>query len=220
MNNSDTFICNACQQAKCHQLPFPLSTSVSSTPLNLIFSDVWGPAVTSVGGHKCYVSFIDDFNKFTWIYPLKNKSDVFHVFLCFQKHVECLLNSKIICFQSDWGGEYHKLNKFFQEIGIKHQVACPYTHQQNGSVKRKHWHIVDMGLSLLAQACVPLKFWDEAFTIACFLINRLPSLVINFDTPLERLLGSKPDYSILKTFGCACWPNLRPYNAHKLQYRS
>ena len=132
-NNSDTFICNACQQARCHKLPFPLSTSTSSAPLNLIFSDVWGPAVTSVGGYKYYVSFIDDFSKFTWIYPLKNKSDVFHVFLCFQKHVERLLNAKILCFQSDWGGEYQKLYKYFEEIGIKHQVSCPYTHQQNGS---------------------------------------------------------------------------------------
>lgn len=92
---------------------------------------------------------------------------------------------------------------FFQEISIKQQVSCPYTHQQNGTDERKHRHIVDMGLSLPAQSCVPLKFWDEAFSSTCFLINRLPSHVINFDTLLERLLGSKPDYSMLKTFHCA-----------------
>jgi hypothetical protein len=37
---------------------------------------------------------------------------------------------------------------------------------------------------------------------------------------MERLLGQQPDYSLLCTFGCACWPNLRPYNTHKLAFRS
>jgi hypothetical protein len=57
-------ICDACQQAKSHQLPYPKSTSVSQSPLDLIFSDVWGPAPDSVGKNKCYVSFIDDHSKF------------------------------------------------------------------------------------------------------------------------------------------------------------
>uniref|UniRef100_A0A8R7UZN3 GAG-pre-integrase domain-containing protein n=1 Tax=Triticum urartu TaxID=4572 RepID=A0A8R7UZN3_TRIUA len=37
-------VCDACQKAKSHQLPYPSSTSVPSAPLELIFSDVWGPA--------------------------------------------------------------------------------------------------------------------------------------------------------------------------------
>jgi hypothetical protein len=67
---------------------------------------------------------------------------------------------------------------------------------------------------------MPLKFWDEAFLTATYLINLLPSKVINFDTPIQRLLKETPDYSSLRVFGCACWPNLRPYNAHKLSFRS
>ena len=64
-------VCDACQKGKSHQLPYPVSTSVSSSPLELIFSDVWGPAFTSVGRNNYYVSFIDDFSKFTWIYGRK-----------------------------------------------------------------------------------------------------------------------------------------------------
>jgi hypothetical protein len=66
-------VCDPCQQAKSHQLPYPISTCVSSVPLQLVFSDVWGPAPTSVGRHDYYVSFIDDYSKFTWIYLLKKK---------------------------------------------------------------------------------------------------------------------------------------------------
>jgi histone deacetylase 1/2 len=99
-------------------------------------------------------------------------------------------------------------------------VSCPYVHQQNGSAEHKHRRIVEVGLSLLAHASMPLKFWDEAFSTAVFLINRLPSKVIDHATPHERLLHQPTDYTFLRTFGCAYWPNLRPYNDHKLAFRS
>jgi hypothetical protein len=151
---------------------------------------------------------------------LKFKSEVFEKFHEFQSLVERLFNRKIIAVQSDWGGEYEKLNSFFNKIGISHRVSCPHAHQQNGSAERKHRHIVEVGLSLLARASMPLKFWDEAFLAATFLINHTPSKVINFQTPLERLFKVKPLYTSLRIFGCACWPNLRPYNQRKLEFRS
>jgi hypothetical protein len=95
-----------------------------------------------------------------------------------------------------------------------------HTHQQNGIIERKHRHIVDTGLTLLAQSNMPLRFWDAAFQTACYLINRMPTRTIQSDTPIHRLLGTKPDYSILHIFGCACWPNLRPYNLRKLTFRT
>jgi hypothetical protein len=118
------------------------------------------------------------------------------------------------------GVEYHKLNTFFYRIDISHRVSCPHAHKQNDSVERKHRHIVEVDLSLLPQASMPLKFWDEAFTTAVYLINRMPSKVINYEIPLERLFHIQPNYLSLRVFGCACWPNLRPYNQHKLQFRS
>jgi hypothetical protein len=56
------------------------------------------------------------------------------------------------------GGEYEKLNGFFQKVGITHHVSCPHAHQQNGSAERKHRHIVKVGHALLASASMPLKF--------------------------------------------------------------
>lgn len=58
-------ICNACQLAKSHQLPYVPSNHRTLAPLDLIHSDVWGPAPCSVNGFKYYISFIDDLNKFT-----------------------------------------------------------------------------------------------------------------------------------------------------------
>jgi histone deacetylase 1/2 len=153
-------ICDSCQRANSHQLPYSVSNKISSAPLDLIYSDVWGPAPISVGSYSYYVSFIDDYSKYTWIYLLKHKSDVFRVFQDFQNLVERQFSKKILCVQSDWGGEYEKLNSFFKKIGITHRVSCPHAHQQNGAAERKHRHIVEVGLALLAHASMPLKFWD------------------------------------------------------------
>jgi histone deacetylase 1/2 len=181
---------------------------------------VWGPAIDSFGGKKYYVSFIDDYSKFTWIYLLRYKFEVFKYFREFQSLVERLFNHKILAMQSDWGGEYERFNSFFRNIRITHLVSCPHTHQQNGAAECKHRHIVEMGLALLANASMPLKYWDQALLAAVYLINITPSKVIGHDTPMHRLLGKQPDYSSMRIFGCACWPHLRPYNAHKLQYQS
>lgn len=110
--------------------------------------------------------------------------------------------------------------QIFTSLGISHRVSCPHTHQQNGSAERKHRHIVETGLALLAHASMPLRFWDEAFLTAAYLVNRLPTRVIDNLSPLERPFNVPPNYSMLKIFGCACWPHLRPYNKHKLEFRS
>jgi hypothetical protein len=97
----DTEVCDACLQGKARQLPYPTSVSVSTVPLELVFSDVWGPTPESVGRKKYYVSFIDDFSKFVWIYTLKHKFDVFEKFHEFQALVERLFDRKILAMQTD-----------------------------------------------------------------------------------------------------------------------
>jgi hypothetical protein len=131
-----------------------------------------------------------------------------------------LTEKSSLCRQIGGGGEYQKLHPFFAQVGITHHISCPHTHHQNGAAERKHRHIVEVGLALLAHAFMPLKFWGDAFISATYLINRIPSKVLSYDMPLHHLFQKQPDYSLFRTFECVCWPNLRPYNNHKLQFRS
>ena len=103
---------------------------------------------------------------------------------------------------------------------VLHFVTRPYTHQQQGKAERKHRSIVEIGLTLLAQAAIDLKFWWEAFLLAACLLNRLPTPVLKDLSPFECLFGYKPDYHFLKVFGCSCFPYLRPYNKHKLAFKT
>jgi hypothetical protein len=95
------YVCDACQQAKSHQLPYSSSTNVSKFPLEPIYLDVWDSAPESISRKKYYVSCIDDFSKFTWIYLLKFKSKVFQKFQEFHALVEQQFNRKILSIQSD-----------------------------------------------------------------------------------------------------------------------
>src|SRR6266496_3847251 len=43
----ESLVCDTCQPAKVHRLPFNISTHITSSPLELVNADVWGPACTS-----------------------------------------------------------------------------------------------------------------------------------------------------------------------------
>ncbi|PNY01489.1 copia-like polyprotein, partial [Trifolium pratense] len=219
---SDQFsFCEACQFGKLHLLPFKSSSSHVQEPLGLIHSDVWGPApILSPSGFKYYVHFIDDFSRFTWIFPLKQKSDTIHAFIQFKNLAENQFNKKIKIIQCDGGGEYKAVQKVSIEAGIQFRMSCPYTSQQNGRAERKHRHVVELGLTLLAQAKMPLRYWWEAFSTAVYLINRLSSSVNPNESPYSLMFKREPDYNALKPFGCACYPCLKPYNQHKLQFHT
>ena len=216
-------ICEPCQMGKNSRLQFLSSTSRVLKPLDRVHCDLWGPSpVVSNQGYKFYAVFVDDFTRFSWFYPLKAKSEFFSTFSVFQKQVENQFDAKIKEFQSDGGGEFtsHALKKHFTDNGILHRVSCPYTPQQNGVAERKHRHLVELGLSMMFHSHSPLKYWVEAFYAANFIINLLPSQVLNNKSPYETLLNTKPNYSMLRVFGSACYPCLRPMATHKFEPRS
>jgi len=76
-----------------------------------------------------------------------------------------------------------------------------------------------MSLTLLATDSLPRRFWAEAFITSKHIINALPTLVLNGDKPYTMLFKHKHDYNVFKVFGCACYPNLCPYNSHKFDFR-
>ena len=91
--------------------------------------------------------------------------------------VERQFSLKIKSVQTEWGGEYRKLNTYFKMIGIHHRMICPHIHEQNEMVKCRHRHIVETGLTLLGQCHAPLKYWSYTFKSYVYLINGMPTPV-------------------------------------------
>ena len=198
-------VCVSCQLGKSCKLPFGLRNKISSNPLDKIHCDLWGPAPNnSTQGYKYYAVFIDDHTRYTWLYPLRRKSDFFECFLKFQILVENQLERRIKIIQSDGGGEFQsiKFQNHLSKCGILQQVSCPGTPEQNGVAERKHRHIVEMGLTMLFNAKLPLSLWVDAFLTAVYLINRLPSTVLKMESPFFMLFEQYPEYRSLRIFGC------------------
>ena len=74
--------------------------------------------------------------------------------------------------------------------------------------------------TLLIHAAMPPPYWAEALSTVVFLTNRQPSSSKNNGIPYHLLHHKMPDYSILRIFGCLCYPNLSATTHHKLSPRS
>lgn len=90
--------------------------------------------------------------------------------------------------------------------------------EQNRVVERKHRHIIEASLTLIAQASLPMKFWGFAFTSVIHLINRLPTPVLQGRSPCSVLYEKLATYDHLRVFGC-CFPFLHHFNNHNLEFR-
>ena len=75
-------------------------------------------------------------------------------------------------------------------------------------------------MSLLTHAKMPVKYWSYAFMTATYLINRMPTPTLEKKSPFQLLFNTAPNYTKLRTFGCLCYPWLRPYGEHKFSSKS
>jgi len=68
---------------------------------------------------------------------------------------------------------FFSLTPYLSANGINYHLIFPHRHEQNNSIKRKHIHIIDTGLSLLVGSSLSVNFWGEAFSVVVHIINNL-----------------------------------------------
>ncbi|MCO5611034.1 hypothetical protein L7F22_065284 [Adiantum nelumboides] len=174
--------------------------------LQLVHSDVCGPMrMPSVGNSLYFVTFIDEFSRFCWVYPLKAKSDVFANFQHYVSMVENETGCKVQTLRTDRGGEYMSgaFKDFLGKKGIKHQCTMPYTPQHNGVTKKKNRSLMEMARCMLKAKSLPHKLWMEAIACATHVLSRCPTRALKTITPYESWAGSskKDDYYIKRFDG-------------------
>ena len=217
MSSSHSYVCPLAKQKR---LAFTSNNNLSTHPFDLVHLDMWGPfKVESVEGFKYFLTLVDDCTWVTWIYMLKNKSDVSIVFPSFLNLVSTQFNTKVQAIRSDNAPKL-AFPDIMAQTGMFHYFSCPYTPQQNSVVERKHQHLLNVARSLLFQSNVPLPYWSDCVLTAAFLINRLPSQLLGNVSPLERLQSKCPDYSQLKSFGCLCYASTLVKDRNKFSPRA
>lgn len=213
--NESNFKCETCILAKSHRVPFPLRLTTYYVPFSLVHSYVWGPSpVPTFSGVRWFVTFVDDCTRMTWVYLLKHKSDVPKLFQYFHAMIQTQFSFKLQILRSDNGGEYvnSTLKSYFSTHGLLHETSCPDTPQQNGVAERKNRHILETARAFLIGAHAPRRFWADAIVTAVYLLNRMPSKVLDFQTPLQTLSTQSLLPSVLmlppRTFGCVAFVHL------------
>ncbi|GJT98687.1 retrotransposon protein, putative, ty1-copia subclass [Tanacetum coccineum] len=115
--------------------------------LGLIYTDVYGPfKIMSRQGASYFDTSTDDFSRYSYVYLLKHKHEVFESFKVFQKEVENQLGKTIKSLRSDREGEY--MSQEFLDHLKDHEIIAhrtpPYTPQHNGVSERINRTLLDM----------------------------------------------------------------------------
>ena len=217
-------LCEGCLIGKQARKSFPKeSISRATKPLQLVHSDVCGPIdPPSFGKNRYFLLFIDDFSRKTWVYFLKQKSEVFGIFKNFKALIEKQSGYEVKEIRSGRGGEFtsNEFKIFCEENGIHHPLTVPRSPQQNGVAERKNRTILDMARSMLKSKKMPKEFWAEAIDCAIYLLNRCPTRSVQDKTPQEAWGGIKPNISHLRVFGSVCYAHVPDEKWTKLDDKS
>jgi len=200
-------VCDACEFGKHTRAPYISRGLRSTLPFALVHSDVWTSPVVSISGMKYFVTFIDCYSRMTWIYLMRHKTEVLKCFKDFYACVKNQFNTQVRVIRTDNGTEYvnNEFANFLSAEGILHQTSCPDTPPQNGVAERKNRHLLEVARSLMYTMNVPKFLWSEAVLTATYLINRIPSRVLQMKTPYEMLFGKNEFIVPPKVFGCTCF---------------
>ena len=95
--NVGTFpICESCLEGKMTKRPFSAKGERSKEPLQLVHSDVCGPLrVQARGGYEYFITFIDDYSRYGYVYLMHNKSKTFGKFKEFMVEAEKQLGKSL-----------------------------------------------------------------------------------------------------------------------------
>ena len=218
---SDFMDCIECVKGKFTKQPKKGATR-STGLLQLIHTDICGPfAPKTICGNRYYITFIDDYSRYCYVYLISEKSQALEKFKIFKLEAEKELNAVIKCVRSDRGGEYYgryteagqrkgPFALFLEQNGIVAQYTTPGTPEQNGVAERRNRTFMNMVRSMMCTSGLPHYLWGEALKTANYLTNRTPSKSVSATkTPFELWKNRKP--SVYHTHVWGCKAEARPY---------
>jgi len=179
---TDLGICVDCIKGKHTKHTIKKAATRNKQLLKLIHTDICGLLEASAyGGEKYFITFIDDFSRYGYIYLLHEKSQSVDALEVFINEVERQLDRKVKIVRSNRGGEYYgrydemrqhpgPFAKFLEKRGICSQYTMPGTPQQNGVAERHNRTLVDMVRSMLSYSSLPLSLLMYALKTAMYLL--------------------------------------------------
>ncbi|KAJ9553229.1 hypothetical protein OSB04_017274 [Centaurea solstitialis] len=202
-------LCPACQMGKMKRSSHKSKTESScQSPLEMLHMDLCGPMrIQSISGKKYILVMVDEYSRYTWLEFLRMKSEAPELIIKFIKRIQVLLQLPVRKIRSDNGTEFKNatLDAYLTSVGISHNFSGAYTPQQNGVVERRNRTLVEAARTMLAYSGLPLTFWAEAVSTACFTQNRTIITKRFQKTPYHIINRRVPNVKFFHVFGCRCY---------------
>ncbi|XP_075112178.1 uncharacterized protein LOC142182120 [Nicotiana tabacum] len=146
--------CNVCPLAKQTRLPFLLSTTNTNVCFHTLYCDVWGPyRVLTYDGKKYFLTLIDDYSRYCWIFLLPTKAEVIVALRSFILMIQNMYSASVKIFRSDNGSEF--LNSQVAELLRFLSNTTSETAAGTGEASSGGGH--DVSMSLPAEPSLPLS---------------------------------------------------------------
>jgi transposase InsO family protein len=153
--------CESCMYGKQSRLRFPKVALRAKILLELVYSDLCGPMHGySLGGARYFITFIDDYSRYSIVYLLQRKCATISHFKEYKALVENQTSHRLQIICTDNGTEFtsHAFKNLCKDNGILHQFRAIYTPQQNGVAERKNRTLVEAAQYMLQAAALPFFF--------------------------------------------------------------
>jgi hypothetical protein len=203
--------CSACILAKAVKIISRAQPERTIVPLGRIWMDWWGPfSVPSLDGHTNMLTLTDEATRKTWVL-FGARHDLYRLFTEWKNTVELETGYKVKVGRSDNGPEFRKLAAQLAPGGIRWEFTSFYFQEQNGVPERLNRTLITLSRAMLLACKLPLKFWADAATTACYIRNRTP-VGPDGRTPEEAFTGRKPSIAHLRVFGCLVYARVPKEN--------
>ena len=206
------------------------TTVQSSDLLEVIYTDVSGPYTATLCRNFYFITFIDDYSRYSYLYLIKEKAESLDKFQIFRTEVEKQLGKVIKDVRSDRGEEYYgkhgdaeqlkgPFSKYLEDSRIVAQFTMPESPEQNGVVERRNRTLMEMVRSMISRTNLPGFLWGEALKTVLYILNRVPTKAVPL-TPFELWTGRKPSLNHLMVWGCPAEVKLYNPTLSKLDSRT
>ncbi|CAI5953247.1 unnamed protein product [Closterium sp. NIES-65] len=211
------------QRAAPHSSQFP----PTEAPLQTLHMDVWGPARVRGQGHECYfLLVVDDYSRYTTLFPLRSKGDVTEVLIDWIRAARLQLKQSfgsdfpVLRLHSDRGGEFSSglLRAYCRARGIRQTFTLPDSPQQNGIAERRIGMVMDVARTSMMHAAAPHFLWPFAVRYAAHQINLHPRVSRPETSPALLWTGKVGDASAFRVWGSRAF--VRDLSPDKLSPRA
>ncbi|CAI7731019.1 unnamed protein product [Closterium sp. NIES-54] len=211
------------QRAAPHSSEFP----PTEAPLQTLHMDVWGPARVRGQGHERYfLLVVDDYSRYTTVFPLRSKDDVTEVLIDWIRAARLQLRESfgsdfpVLRLHSDRGGEFSsaRLGAFCRAQGIRQTFTLLASPQQNGIAERRIGMVMGVARTSMIHADAPHFLWPFAVQYAAQQLNLQPRVSLPETSPTLRWTGKVGDASAFRVWGSRAF--VRDLSADKLSPRA